>query len=135
MGIFDFWHRFRRQRNRRKALDTLAAEVSKARGKKQPPSVAEVKALKDVFGAESQERGAAMRAVKAIYEKGKIKLSEKPAEQGPMEVLVVFPEPADDPWDEILNDPTPRPALTKWVNEVKQEIADGKAKRLDVGQL
>lgn len=76
-----------------------------------------------------------MKAVKAVYEKGKIKLSERPAEQGPMEVLVVFPEPADDPWEEILNDPTPRPTLAKWVKEVKKEIAEGKAKPLDVGQL
>ena len=68
-----------------------------------------------------------MKAVKAIYEKGKIKLSEKPDEQGPMEVLVVFPETADDPWEVILNDPTKRPALTKWLEEVKEEFAQGKA--------
>ena len=76
-----------------------------------------------------------MRAVKAIYEKGKIKLTEKPAEQGPVEVLVVFPELAGDPWEEILNDPKPRPALARWVKEVKKEIAQGKAKRLNVEQL
>ena len=29
MGIFDFWHRFRRQHDRRMALDTLAAEVDR----------------------------------------------------------------------------------------------------------
>lgn len=76
-----------------------------------------------------------MKAVKAIYEKGKIKLTEKLREQGPMEVLVVFPEAADDPWAEILSDPTPRPALAKWVNEVKKEVAQGKAKPLDLEQL
>ena len=43
-----------------------------------------------------------MKAVKAIYENGKIKLSEKPAEKGPVEVMVVFPE--TDPWDAILNE-------------------------------
>jgi hypothetical protein len=71
-----------------------------------------------------------MKAVKAIYEKGKIKLAEKPTALGPMEVLVVFPEAEDDPWSEILNDPTPRPALAKWVKDVKKEIAQGKAKPL-----
>lgn len=76
-----------------------------------------------------------MRAVKAIYEKGKIKLSEKPAEQGPLEVLVVFPEAAGDPWEEILNDPRPRPALAKWVQQVKKDIAQGKAKPLDLERL
>jgi hypothetical protein len=76
-----------------------------------------------------------MKAVKAIYEKGKVKLSEKPTEAGPMEVLVVFPEPADDPWEAILNDPTPRPALAKWVEEVKEEIAQGKATPLNLDDL
>ena len=44
-----------------------------------------------------------------------------------MEVLVVFPEAAEDPWDAILNDPTPRPALaqTKF-KEVEKAIAEGK---------
>lgn len=76
-----------------------------------------------------------MRAVKAVYEKGKIKLTEKPAAQGPMEVLVVFPELADDPWEQILSDPEPRPVLAKWVKEVKKEIAQGKAMPLDVRKL
>ena len=66
---------------------------------------------------------------------GKIKLSEKPLEQGPMEVLVVFPEAADDPWEGILNDPMPRPALAKWVQDVKKEISQGKAAPLDLDRL
>ncbi|HEY2412609.1 MAG TPA: hypothetical protein VGI40_10220 [Pirellulaceae bacterium] len=76
-----------------------------------------------------------MKAVKAIYEKGRIKLSEKPTESGPTEVLVVFPEPADDPWEAILNDPTPRPAFTKFVEECKREIAAGKTKPLNLDDL
>lgn len=76
-----------------------------------------------------------MKAVKAIYEKGKIKLSEKPAEQGPMEVLVVFPEAADDPWEDILNDPSPRPAFARLIQDVKKQIAQGKAKPLDLERL
>ena len=80
-----------------------------------------------------------MKAVKAIYEKGKIKLSEKVSEKlgehGPLEVLVVFPEPAQDPWEEILSDPKPRPKLNKLVSQVKKEIAQGKAKPLDLDDL
>ena len=80
-----------------------------------------------------------MKAVKAIYENGKIKLSEKVAEKlnkhGPLEVLVVFPEPANDPWEKILSDPTPRPKLNKLVNQVKKEIAQRKAKPLDLDDL
>ena len=76
-----------------------------------------------------------MRAIKATYENGKIKLAEKPTETGPMEVLVVFPEPTSDPWQQILNDPAPRPELAKWAKEVRKEIAQGKAKRLNVTDL
>jgi hypothetical protein len=79
--------------------------------------------------------GATMKAVKGVYEKGKIKLAEKPDEPGPLEVLVVFPELADDPWHEILSDPTPRPVLDQWVREVKEEVAQGQATPLDLQQL
>lgn len=76
-----------------------------------------------------------MKAVKAIYHNGKVKLSEKPSDPGPVEVVVVFPEPSDDPWETILKDPTPRPALARWIKEVRKEIAQGKAKPLDFKRL
>jgi hypothetical protein len=76
-----------------------------------------------------------MKAVKAIYENGKVKLAEKPKASGPVEVLVVFPESADDPWTAILDDPVPRPTLAKWIKEVKKEIAQGKAKPLRIDDL
>ena len=76
-----------------------------------------------------------MKAVKATYKNGKITLSEKPLEKGPMEILVVFPEATDDTWKQILSDPTPRPALTQWMKEVEKEIARGKASPLDLDQL
>jgi AraC family transcriptional regulator of adaptative response/methylated-DNA-[protein]-cysteine methyltransferase len=38
----------------------------------------------------------------------------------PSEVLVVFPEPADDPWEPIVRDPSPRPALLKRIEEVNR---------------
>jgi hypothetical protein len=76
-----------------------------------------------------------MKAVKGVYEKGKIKLAEKPDEPGPVEVLVVFPASADDPWEAILNEATPRPAFEQWVREVIEEIAQGQATPLDLQQL
>jgi hypothetical protein len=76
-----------------------------------------------------------MKAVKATYKDGKVTLSEKPPGRGPVDVLVVFPEMADDPWESILNDPTPRPALEKRIKQLKKEIARGKASPLDLDQL
>src|SRR6266478_1732284 len=53
-----------------------------------------------------------MKAVKATYENGRVTLSESPPATGPIEVLVVFPEQADDPWERILADRSPRPELS-----------------------
>ena len=76
-----------------------------------------------------------MKAIKATYKNGRGTLSEKPPEKGPMEVLVVFPEATDDAWQQILSDPTPRPALTQWMKEVEEEIAQGKTTPLDLDRL
>ena len=76
-----------------------------------------------------------MKAVKGIYEKGKVKLSEKPAGEGPMEVLVVFPDSTDDPWQPILNEKTPRPSFLKYVEQCQEEINRGKSKPLDLDDL
>jgi hypothetical protein len=76
-----------------------------------------------------------MKAIKAIYQNGKVKLSEKPAEPGPTEVVVVFPEPSDDPWEVILNGRRPRTALAQRIQEVRDQIAKGKAKPLDLDAL
>jgi len=76
-----------------------------------------------------------MKAIKAVYEKGRIKLSEKPADEGPLEVLVVFPEPADDPWQAILAEESPRPAFLKFAEECKEQIRQGKTKPLNLDDL
>jgi hypothetical protein len=76
-----------------------------------------------------------MKAVKATYRNGRITLSEKPPEPGPFEVLVVFPEATDDPWESILAEQTPRPAFAKFVKSCLKDIAKGKAKPLDLDQL
>ena len=76
-----------------------------------------------------------MKAVKATYQDGKITLSESPPEAGPIDVLVVFPDATEDPWQAILAEKTPRPAFAKFVKECEKEIAKGRAKPLDLGQL
>ncbi|MFN0055094.1 MAG: hypothetical protein ACKV0T_23215 [Planctomycetales bacterium] len=48
-----------------------------------------------------------------------------------MDILVVFPDPADDPWERILSDPAPRPALVQGIAEVREEVAAGKLTTMD----
>ena len=76
-----------------------------------------------------------MKAVKATYENGQVTLAEAPPAAGPIEVLVVFPEPADDPWEQILADPAQRPELSKWIAEVENEIAAGLTHPLKIEDL
>ncbi len=76
-----------------------------------------------------------MKAVKGIYKNGRIKLAEKPASAGPAEVLVVFPEASDDPWEEILQEAKPRASFVKFIEKCRKEIAQGKAKPLTLDQL
>lgn len=76
-----------------------------------------------------------MKAVKATYENGKIAFAEPPPSPGPVDVLVVFPEPADDPWESILAEATTRPAFAEFAKDCMKKIAKGKAKPLDLDQL
>jgi hypothetical protein len=76
-----------------------------------------------------------MKAIRAIYHNGKVKLSQKPTDAGPTEVLIVFPEPDDDPWEAILAEKTPRPSFAKFVEECRGEIRKGKAKPLRLRDL
>jgi len=76
-----------------------------------------------------------VRAVKATYKNGKISFAEQPPSPGPVEVLVVFPEPADDPWLSILAEETTRPAFAKFANDCLKKIAKGQAKPLELDEL
>ncbi len=76
-----------------------------------------------------------MKALKAVYANGQIKFEELPLDPGPTEVLVVFPENSDDPWSEILNGSSARPALAQRIIALENEIAQGKASPLDLAQL
>ena len=76
-----------------------------------------------------------MKAVKAIYQNGKVKFAKKPSEPGPIEVVVVFPGPSDDPWEMILAEKIPRRSFAKYAQESLKEIRSGKAKPLKVRSL
>ncbi len=78
-----------------------------------------------------------MKAIQGVYEDGQIKLSEPaPVSDGePVNVLVVFPEEVQDPWQKLLDDPRPRPALEEYVKQCREEIAQGKAQPLNLDQL
>ena len=81
-----------------------------------------------------------MKEIKALYHNGGIEFLEPvpdlTPELGPIEVVVRFPEATDeDPWQKILDDPTPRPRLEEWIKEVEDEIAQGKTEPLDLDRL
>lgn len=76
-----------------------------------------------------------MKAIKAQFDRGQITLSEPAPLQGPVEVLVVFPEVEYDPWERILDDPVPRPGLEKKAEEIRALIAAGKSNPLNINDL
>ncbi len=78
-----------------------------------------------------------MKAIRGKYQKGKITLLEPAPEdgEGPVDVLVVFPEAADDPWKAILDDASPRPALSALADESLRRFREGKTAPLDLDKL
>jgi len=76
-----------------------------------------------------------MKAVKATYVDGQITFVETPPEGGPVDVLVVFPEAGEDPWQGILAEQTPRPAFAAFAKECLEKIAERKTKPLELDQL
>ena len=78
-----------------------------------------------------------MKAVKAVYENGQVQLSEPIAnsDPGPIDVLVVFPEAADDPWRDILSETTSRHAFPKFAEGALEEIAQRKTEPLELDRL
>jgi hypothetical protein len=69
-----------------------------------------------------------LKAIKAIYEKGKVKLFEKPVEQS-------LSEDVDDPWQAVLNEKRPRPAFQKFVDQCQMEIKRGNSRPLNVDSM
>ena len=74
-----------------------------------------------------------MHAVKATIKDGNVTL-ERPVDiKGPVEAIVVVLDP--DPWQALINDPRPRPALSKASNEALEEFLSGQAAPLDAEDL
>jgi hypothetical protein len=76
-----------------------------------------------------------MIAIRALYENGQVTLLD-PVDSngdGPLEGLLVLPRPEADPWDRIINDPTPRPALTREGDEVLAEHRAGRTGPMEEG--
>jgi hypothetical protein len=76
-----------------------------------------------------------MKAIKAIYQDGQLKLTEPAPDKGPVEVMVIFPELGRDPWAAILDETTLRPAFAEFMTEALQEIEAGKAEPVDLSKL
>jgi len=76
-----------------------------------------------------------MKILKAKYENGQVRLTEAAPEPGPVDVEVVFFDPEDRRWDEIIRDPGPRPALSAEANQVLEDYRAGKTTPLDPKKL
>lgn len=76
-----------------------------------------------------------MKAVRAHFEEGRITLSEPVPDIGPVDVLVVFPDVDDDPWERIIQDPVTRPELARVTDEIRAEISVGLSNPLKLEDL
>jgi len=74
-----------------------------------------------------------MKSIRAIFENGQVRLLEPVDVAGPVEGVLVLPDP--DPWDELIRDPSPRPGLAKEADEVLQRHHGGQSKPLDPAAL
>ena len=76
-----------------------------------------------------------MKILKGKYENGQVSLAEPAPEPGPVDVEVVFLDPDDRRWDEIIRDPGPRPALSAEADQVLEDYRAGKTPPLDPQKL
>ena len=76
-----------------------------------------------------------MKILKAKYEKGKGKLREAAPEPCPVDVEVVFLDPEDRRWDEIIRESSPRPELSAEAEQVLEDYRAGKTTPLDPKKL
>ena len=76
-----------------------------------------------------------MKILKGKYENGQVSLAEPAPEAGPVDVEVVFLDPDDRRWDEIIRNPGPRPALSAEADQVLDDYRAGKSAPLDAGKL
>jgi hypothetical protein len=76
-----------------------------------------------------------MKILKGKYENGQVSLREPAPEPGPVDVEVVFLDPDDRRWDEIIRDARPRPALSAEADQVLEDYRAGKTAPLDPQKL
>ncbi len=70
-----------------------------------------------------------MQAIKATIQDGQITLDQPIDIKGRVEAIVVLLDP--DPWQALINDPRPRPALTGASQEALNEFLAGETTPLD----
>ena len=70
-----------------------------------------------------------MHAVKVIVEDGQVTLQEPLGVRGRVEAILVILDP--EPWDALIRDARPRPALTKAGQEALEEFLSGQTLPLD----
>ena len=76
-----------------------------------------------------------MKILKGKYENGQVSLMEPAPEPGPIDVEVVFLDPDDRRWDEIIRDSGSRPALSAEADQVLHDYRAGKTAPLDPNKL
>lgn len=69
-----------------------------------------------------------MKAIKVFVDNGQI-VPEEPLDAGRHDAILVMLDP--DPWDELLDDPRPRPELTKAAQEALEDYLGGRTTPLD----
>ena len=74
-----------------------------------------------------------MQAIRATIKDGNVTLEQPVDIKGPVEAIVIVLDP--DPWNALLYDPRPRPALAKASNEALQELLSGQTVPLDPEDL
>ena len=79
--------------------------------------------------------GFLMKILKGKYENVQVSLTEPVPEPGPVDVEVVFLDPDDRRWDEIIRDPAARPALSAEADQVLEDFRTGNTSPLDPDKL
>jgi hypothetical protein len=74
-----------------------------------------------------------MKAIRVVVDNGHVVVEEPLDATGRHDAILVMLDP--DPWDELLEDPRPRPELTKAGRDALEEHLCGKTTPLDPDRL
>lgn len=70
-----------------------------------------------------------MKTDRVVYDEGRVALLEPVDIKGRVEGVLVLPDP--DPWEDILQDPTPRPSLSEAADKALRDFRLGRTRLLD----